>query len=151
MIYITKSPIADTRTCDFANVSSVQLLRASEQHIRDVEQALYYFSTCLETAAYVHDRDKITDIKQFHADFITGFEQTTWWDNHRKISRHHLAQADGVPANVNLIDVLEYISDCVMAGMARSGEVTPLDMTPELMQAAFTNTVELLKKQVVVA
>jgi hypothetical protein len=79
---------------------------------------------------------------------VTGFKQTGWWDNHRKIHRHHLAQEDGIPADVNLLDVLEYIADCVMAGMARSGSVYDLAMPPELLERAFKNTVELLKAEV---
>ena len=57
---------------------------------------------------------------------------------------------DGIPADVNLIDVLDFIADCVMAGMARSGSVYPLKLSPELLERAFQNTVELLKAQVVV-
>ena len=69
---------------------------------------------------------------------------------HRRLNRHHLTMADGVPADVNLIDVLDFIADCVMAGMARSGSVYPLHLSPELLEAAFQNTVALLKAQVTV-
>ncbi len=58
--------------------------------------------------------------------------------------------ADGVRDDVNLIDVLDFIADCVMAGMARSGSVYPLKLSPELLETAFQNTVEMLKRQVVV-
>jgi hypothetical protein len=51
---------------------------------------------------------------------------------------------------VNLIDVLDFIADCVMAGMARSGSVYPLHLSPELLERAFQNTVALLKSQVTV-
>ncbi len=51
---------------------------------------------------------------------------------------------------MNLLDVLEYIADCVMAGMARAGDVYPLEMSDELIQRAFRNTVSLMKSQVVV-
>lgn len=47
--------------------------------------------------------------------------------------------------------VLDFIADCVMAGMARSGSVHPLQLSPELMERAFQNTVELLKQNVQVA
>jgi hypothetical protein len=97
-----------------------------------------------------HDRDKLTDIDGFHADFLTGFKVTDWWDRHRKLNRHHLTQADGVPVDVNLIDVLDFIADCVMAGMARSGFVHPLHLSSELLERAFQNTVQLLKDQVVI-
>lgn len=151
MITINKSQTADTRTCDFANVSKDTLHASSLQHIGDVREALKFFRNGLFQAAQVHDFDKLTDLDGFHRDFVTGFAQTEWWDKHRKLNRHHLLQADGVPADVNLIDVLDMIADCVMAGMARSGSVYALNLDPEVLMRAFQNTVELLKKEVVVA
>ena len=150
MIQIQKSETADTRTCDFANVSKETLLASSKQHIRDVRRALDFFMARVCEAGQVHDPDKITDIDSFHADFVTGFKQTGWWDRHRKLNRHHLTQDDGIPDDVNLIDVLDFISDCVMAGMARSGSVYALKLPPELLERAFQNTVEMLKSEVVV-
>ena len=150
MITIQKSETADTRTCDYANVSKDTLLASSKQHISDVRRALNFFMAQVCAAGQRHDTDKITDIDGFHADFLTGFQRTEWWDRHRKLNRHHLAQDDGIPEDVNLIDVLDFIADCVMAGMARSGSVYPLKLSPELLERAFQNTVELLKQQVVV-
>lgn len=151
MIEIKQSQTADTRTCNFANTSKETLLASSRQHIGDVVKALAFFSQKLVLAAGEHDYDKLTTIEWFHKDFVTGFKETGWWDNHRKIHRHHLGQADGVPLDVNLVDVLEYISDCVMAGMARSGSVYDLKPSDELLQKAFQNTVALLKSNVVVS
>ena len=149
MITVKPSPTADTRTCDYTSVSVDTLIESSKQHIRDVSAAMSYFSDELLKAARQHDIDKITGIKQFHDDFITGFKKTTgWWDNHRKISRHHLLSADGVPSDVNLIDVMEMIADCVMAGMTRSGSVYPVNISPELLLMAFQNTVAKLKAQI---
>lgn len=157
MITIPKSATADTRTCDYANVSRQTLLESSCQHIEDVTHGLLFFQRMLKEAAINHDRDKITDIDGFHADFLTGFKQTGWWDKHRKLNRHHLVnqkdgtiQEDGTPEDVNLIDVLDMITDCVMAGMARGGSVWELKMPPELLVRAFNNTVELLKSNVTV-
>lgn len=150
MIEIKKSATADTRTCDFAHTSRETLLASSRQHIGDVVKALAFFSSKLMFAAGDHDFDKLTEIDWFHDDFITGFKQTGWWDNHRRIHRHHLDKPDGVPADVNLIDVIEHISDCVMAGMARSGTVYELKLSDELLQKAFQNTVAMLKDQVVI-
>ena len=121
MITISKSHTADTRTCDFKNTTKETLLKSSIQHINDVGEALEFFKKYLTNAESVHDWDKISDINWFHADFLTGFKQTGWWDNHRKIHRHHIDKPDGIPPDVNLLDVLEHIADCVMAGMARSG------------------------------
>lgn len=149
-ISIRKSPTADTRTCDFANTSKETLLASSKQHIQDVAAAMGFFGILLCEQAERHDLDKLSDIDGFHRDFVTGFKQTGWWDNHRKVNRHHLLQADGVPADVNLIDVLDMIADCVMAGMARSGSIYALDLDTDVLRRAFDNTVELLKSQIVV-
>lgn len=152
MIEIQKSKTADTRTCDFANTTKETLLASSRQHIGDIAKGLEFFSQYLQKAAGEHDWDKISPegLQWFHADFVTGFKQTGWWDNHRKIHRHHLDKPDGVPDDVNLLDVLEHIADCVMAGMGRSGSVYELKLPDELLQRAFRNTTELLKAQVVV-
>jgi hypothetical protein len=150
MIVIEPSPTADTRTCDVTTVTQQQLLNSSRQHIEDVQQALFFFQVLLASAARRHDRDKITDIEGFYRDFQTKFAQTTWWDRHRRINRHHLTQEDGIPPDVNLIDVLDFIADCVMAGMARSGSVYPLELPAELLERAFQNTVALLKGEVTV-
>lgn len=148
MIQIKKSPTADTRTCDFANTSKETLLASSRQHIVDVRNGLEFFIGKTIEAMNVHDHDKISDIDGFHRDFVTGFVKTEWWDKHRKINRHHLMQADGVPEDVNLIDVLDMIADCVMAGMARSGSVYPLNLDPDVLMRAFQNTIEMLKANV---
>ncbi len=148
MITIQKSKTADTRTCDFANTTKETLLLSSRQHIGDIVKALAFFQAKLTEAAGEHDYDKLTAIDWFHADFVTGFKQTGWYDNHRKIHRHHLDMPDGVPKDVNILDVLEHIADCVMAGMGRSGTVYELKLSDELLQAAFRNTVELLKLEV---
>lgn len=150
MIKIKKSKTADTRSCDFANTTKETLLASSRQHIGDIVKALAFFNGKIMEAAGEHDYDKLTEIDWFYADFVTGFKQTGWYDNHRKIHRHHLDKDDGVPTDVNLIDVIEHISDCVMAGMGRSGSVYELKLSDELLRRAFRNTVELLKAQVVV-
>jgi hypothetical protein len=151
MIEIRPSPTADTRTCDYATVTQETLRASSEQHIGDVRRALTFFIERLAAARMVHDWDKVDPehLQRFHADFVTGFAQTGWWDNHRKVNRHHLAAPDGVPADVNLIDVLDFIADCVCAGMARSGTVTPITLPLEVLVQAFQNTIALLQANVV--
>jgi len=148
MITIKKSKAADTRSCDFTKVSQETLYGSSIQHIEDVSKGLEYLRGLIGVAMERHDSDKLSDIDGFHRDFITGFKETAWWDNHRKINRHHLLAEDGIPTDVNLIDVLEMIVDCVMAGMGRTGTVYPLDIKPEVLMDAFMNTVELLKNEV---
>ena len=150
MITIRKSETADTRSCDFSKVTKEQLLSSTYSHQSDVCAGIEFFQELLSEAINNHDNDKVTNIDQFHHDFLTGFKETTWWDNHRKINRHHLFQEDGIPEDVNLVDVIECLTDCVMAGMARTGTVYNLDMPPELLTRAFDNTVKLLKSQIIV-
>jgi hypothetical protein len=150
MITIHPSPTADSRTCDPKTVTQEMLFEASEQHIYDVRCGLAFFREALIHAGRNHDPDKLTDIASFHADFQYKFAEghNDWFDRHRKLNRHHLDYADGIPEDVNLIDVLEHITDCVMSGLARTGSVYPLSLSPELLTRAFNNTVELLKKNV---
>lgn len=147
-IVIQQSKTADTRSCDFSQVSKETLLASSRQHINDVRRGLELFAAKILDAMHDHDLDKISDIDGFHRDFVTSFKQTEWWDRHRQINRHHLLEPDGVPADVNLIDVLDMIADCVMAGMARTGSVYPLNIDSDVLMRAFQNTVDLLKSQV---
>ena len=147
-IPVKPSPTADTRTCDVSKVDKATLLNSSHDHIADVQNALDLLQGLLNTAGLHHDHDKITGIDEFHSDFKTKFEKTDWWDNHRKVNRHHIDKDDGVPEDVNLIDVLEHIADCVTAGMARSGKVFDLKIKDEVLQKAFSNTAELLKRHV---
>ena len=150
MIRIQPSPTADISSCDFAKVSKGTLQLSTLMHCHDVYDGMHHFAAMMEKAGINHDPDKLDALDHFHSDFVTGFEQTGWWDNHRKVNRHHLSSPDGVPEDVNLIDVLEFITDCVMAGMARSGSVYALHLPPEVLEKAFQNTVDLLKSQVVV-
>ena len=144
MIEIKPSPTANSRTCDFKNTSKETLIESSKQHIEDVINGFEFLINKMREQIKNHDFDKLTDIETFYKDFKVNFETTEWWDNHRKINRHHLFQSDGIPKDVNLIDVLETIVDCVMAGKARTGYVYPLNISNELLQKAFTNTVELM-------
>lgn len=149
MIEIRKSHTADTRTCDPKNVSKETLLASSIQHIGDVGKGIAFFTGKLTEAASIHDYDKLSEIDWFHGDFTTDILKAGGWlENHYKIHRHHLDKATGVPGDVNLIDVLEHIADCVMAGMGRSGSVFPIRLSDDLLQRAVANTAELLKSVV---
>ena len=150
MIKIQQSKTADSRTCDVSKVSKEQLLLSSKQHTDDVMKGMLFFANMLIETAIKHDHDKFSGIDQFYADFRTKFESTKWWDNHLKVNRHHLLEKDGIREDVNLIDVLDMIVDCVMAGLGRAGSVYPLDINPDVLMKAFNNTVKILKSQVVV-
>lgn len=140
MITIKKSPTADSRCCDAKNVSEKTLYDSTIDHKLDVENAMGLFGKMLRTAAWQHDDHKLRTIGAFHKAFTGGFVDETWWNEHKK-ERHHLPEN---LEDLNLIDVLEHIADCVMAGMARTGKVRPLTISNEMLQKAFQNTVNLL-------
>lgn len=148
IIVIYPSPTADTRSCDWSKVSIEQLCDSSVQHRNDVVKGFEFFVRMMQRQAALHDHDKLSDIEGFHRDFQTGFAQTVWWDKHRKINRHHLLQEDGVPNDVNLVDVFDLIVDCTVAGMARTGEVYPLTIPHSVLQRAFENTCRLLHSHI---
>jgi hypothetical protein len=143
-ITIRKSETADTRSCDYTKVTKEQLLKSSEQHVGDIRKGFDFFKELIDEQVKHHDHDKFSDIDGFHRDFVGGFKNTTWWDNHRKVNRHHLTAEDGIPEDIHLIDILDFIVDGVMAGKARTGVVYPFVISDTLLRTAFENTVSLL-------
>ena len=148
IVIIPPSPTADTRSCDWSKVSIKQLCDSSVQHREDVVKGFEFFVRMMRRQARLHDYDKLSDIEGFHRDFKTGFAQTDWWDTHRKINRHHLLQPDGVPDDVNLVDIFDLIVDCTVAGMARTGDVFPITVSDDVLRRAFENTCTLLRNHV---
>lgn len=148
-IVIRKSPTADSRSCDPSKVTLEQLQDSTKQHMNDVLKGMVFFSKLITKSGMKHDLDKLSSIDEFHKSFQSNtLMNSEWLQNHYKNNRHHLVQEVGIPKDVNLVDVLEYISDCVMAGMARSGNVFDLNISPELLKKAFDNTVILLRSNV---
>ena len=155
MIKISRSQNADSRTAS-EKVSKEVLLFNSERHISDVKAAIHWMMWRLLAIAGEHDRTKIDNIDEFFADFsaaqdgdTTDFRTKHWFKDIHLQERHHLESR--VPDDVNLLDVLELIADCVMAGMARSGEVFESNLSPEILERAFKNTFKLLIDETVVS
>jgi len=89
MIKIKKSKTADLRTSDFKNVTKEVLLESTEQHMKDVAKALLFFIDMIEKAALTYDDHKLKSINEFHKAFTSGFNDETWWNEHKK-ERHHI-------------------------------------------------------------
>ena len=148
MIQIQKEPNADSRTAK-DNLTREELMRATENHIGHVRDALLFFSQMIGVASDRHDHTKLSNFDAFYDALKSpDIKQTEWYTNHISEERHHLKSK--VPYKVNLIDVIEHLSDCVMAGLARSGQIYDTDLLPELLFTAYQNTIELLKSQVIV-
>lgn len=145
---ITKSKTADTRHCDWTQVSKQDLLVSSTQHIGDVQRGFMFFIGKMTERALIHDKSKITDIDGFHEDFKTGFKRTDWWEKHQNVERHHFNNPKFIPDDVNLIDILDQIIDGCMAGIARTGVYRQENIEPELLERAYRNTVNLLLDEI---
>lgn len=144
MLTIKKSPVADTRTCDFTQVTRDQLRKATQSHISDVYNGIAFFQSLLLAAKLAHDHTKLSEFESFYNAFKTGFEDKSWWKMHQKEERHHFNNMEYVQDDINLIDVIEQIVDGVMAGMARSGKYRFEPLPDKLLQKAYRNTADLL-------
>lgn len=151
MIEIKRNPNGDTRTAP-ENVTFEQFQEANDMHIDDVNMVMYELSRLVDNAGGHHDYTKKTHERMFFRDFLetkndgADFVNGEWYQIHVRTERHHLLSH--CPDDVNLIDVLEMISDCVCAGMARSGEIRDLEIDSDILNRAVKNTAELIKNMI---
>lgn len=153
-IKIKRNTNGDTRVAksvptfyDFADANNL--------HIRDVREMMFELSKEIKSAGEKHDWTKVQDPykSNFYRDLcntIEGrikFKDGQWNKDHYALERHHLLER--CPDDVNLIDVLEMICDCVCAGMARSEEIRDLEISEDILLKAVKNTVEMCKEAVV--
>lgn len=144
-IKIKKSQDADTRTAK-GEVTKKELLQNTYSHIEDVQNVSEFIAKKLIEQCKNHDHTKVEYIDQFYEDFTSGrqgkeFKELPWWQIH-KTERHHLN--DSVPEDVNLIDVLEMVIDCTVAGLGRSGNVYDITISQEVLKQAINNTKQLI-------
>jgi hypothetical protein len=146
-IEIHKNPNGDTRTAP-KGITFKQFQEANDSHMVDVKNVMLRISERLGSAANMHDHTKKSAEGQFYKDFVstindgTDFVSGTWYQHHVNTERHHLLSR--CPEDVNLLDVIEMIVDCVCAGKTRSGEVRGLEITPEILEKAVKNTVKMV-------
>lgn len=151
MITIYKNPNGDTRTAK-KDVSFEEFQEANDMHIDDVKSVMYELSRMIDQTGERHDCTKKSQERMFYNNFLstmnngTDFVNDEWYQLHIKAERHHLLSH--CPDDVNLIDVLEMISDCVCAGMARSGEIRDLEIDNEILNRAVKNTAEMIKRMI---
>lgn len=153
MIVIKKNPNGDTRTAP-KDVTFEQFREANNMHRHDVAQVMMWLAGELSHAGHNHDFTKKSQERMFYRDFLAtmndgaDFVNSEWYQLHVKAERHHLFSY--CPEDVNLIDVLEMIADCVCAGMARSGETRSLKIDNDILRKAVNNTAELIESIIVV-
>jgi len=151
MIKIYKNSNGDSRTAR-QNVSFKEFQQANDMHRQDVKNVMNELSTIIEIRGANHDYTKKTEEELFYKEFTstmisqTDFLKSEWYKLHVEKERHHLLSR--CPEDVNLIDVLEMIADCVCAGIARSGEVRPMEINEELLMKAVNNTSILIQSMI---
>lgn len=151
MITIYKNPNGDTRTAP-KNVTFEDFQEANDMHREDVNQVMYELSQMIDKRGENHDCTKKSQERMFYNNFLstmnegTDFVNDEWYQLHIKAERHHLLSH--CPDDVNLIDVLEMISDCVCAGMARSGEIRDLEIDSDIINRAVQNTAKMIKDMI---
>lgn len=152
MITIYKNPNGDTRTAP-KDISFEQFQEANDMHKQDVRNVMNDLALRLMTSGLLHDFTKKSHEELFYKNFLstmnegTDFVSDEWYQLHIKEERHHLLSK--CPEDVNLIDVLEMITDCVCAGMARSGELRPIEIDDDILRKSLDNTVEMIKGMIV--
>lgn len=146
MINIHKAVNADTRSKN-DGFNKESLLADTKSHIGDVSKGLDFIADLLIDRGGKYDHTKIDNIDAFYdALKDDNVKKSFWYNMHITKERHHLKS--NPPKDVNLIDVLEHLVDCTMAGMTRSGTIYDIDLSPELLVKACANTVEMLKENI---
>lgn len=143
MIIAHKSPNADSRTADPA-AGKEELLASTTSHIADVENGLRFIGELIIRRGAEHDHTKTEMIDEFYQALKSGhIKDTVWYNHHITAERHHLKSH--VPEDVTLVDVIEHLIDCTMAGLTRSGQIYDTDIDPDVLRLACQNTVNLIK------
>ena len=150
-LIIPTSKDADTRSST-GEVTKKSLLQNTYSHIEDVNVVGEFLTNKITEQLKEHDYTKVQYIDEFYQDFTSGkkgaeFKALPWWQIHMT-ERHHLN--DSVPKDVNLIDVLEMVIDCTVAGLARSGSVYDIEIPQNVLKQAINNTKQLIIDNTVV-
>lgn len=152
VVEINKLPNTNSREAKKGNISFEDFSNEINIHREDVKNVLYLLASKLEEAGDKHDWTKKERERQFYDSFTAAkekgldFKKDDWYKYHVTNERHHIASH--VAKDINLIDVLEMISDCCCAGLARSGEIRDIEIKPDVLMKAFNDTVQLTKDSI---
>lgn len=143
-IKIKRNPNGDARTAP-KNISFEQFQEANNMHKRDVRRVMESLGNEIILKGNFHDYTKKSEEKLFYNNFLdtinndADFVNNDWYQLHIAEERHHLLSR--CPGDVDLLDVVEMIVDCVCAGKARAGEVRSIEINDEILRKALDNTV----------
>lgn len=144
-IKIQANPNGDNRTAP-DGISFEQFHEANLSHISDVKRVMRVLGTELILKGISHDFTKIAYEEEFFKDFLTkkgkDFVSGDWYQKHIHEEKHH--PFSYCHEDINLLDIIETIVDCVCAGKARSGEIRSLEFDEDILNKAVANTVKLI-------
>lgn len=127
-----------------------QFHQANLNHINDVQRVMNRLSAIMKEQGKIHDWTKLSLEKEFWKDFQDSllhnadFVNAWWYQKHVHIEKHH--PTSYCHDDIDLLDIIEMIVDCVCAGKARAGEVRQMEINDEILKKAFHNTVDLIDK-----
>lgn len=159
MIKEEKKPIVilETKHADSRALNEGEELKKEDvefdtkAHIDSVKKCGDFISEKIKEQFKEHDHTKLGEHLEEFTKALSSrktndeFKKLPWWKVHLT-ERHHLN--DKAPNDVNLIDVLEMVCDCVSAGKARSGEVYPIEIDSKILQKAIKNTQKMLEDNI---
>ena len=151
MSIIYKNSNGDTRTAP-KNVTFKEFQKANDMHREDVKNTMNEVAFLLMEKGKKHDWTKKDYEEMFYNNFLstlnngTNFIEDEWYQLHIEKEKHHLFSK--CHDNVDLLDVIEMVVDCVCAGKARSGEIRGLEINQEILDKALKNTVKKINEMV---
>lgn len=151
-VKIVKNPDGDTRTAS-KDVTFEQFQIANRMHRADVARVMDLLSNIMHNNGQQHDWTKIMREEEFYRDFKdtlengTDFVSGSWYQNHITEEAHH--PMSKCSPDINLLDIVETVVDCVCAGLARSGDAPSISIDPAILQLAINNTVNLITEHVI--
>lgn len=149
-IKITQNTLGDTRTATKVP-TFYEVADSNRNHTDDVSIMMEYIAEEIRLTGNNHDYTKMHEPERslFYRELcatiegkMDSFVDGEWYPMHCKTERHHLNEY--CPDDVTLIDVIEMICDCVCAGLARSGNVRPVEISTDILKRAVDNTVKML-------
>ena len=154
-VKIKRETLGDTRTATRVPTFP-EFNKANDLHTNDVRNMMDWIASAIRDRGRSHDIMKLFEPERslFYRELCAAIEgkmdferDGQWLKKHYMAERHHLNSY--CPDDVNLIDVIEMICDCVCAGMARSGAVRPFEIRSEILQKAVENTTKMLSDAVI--
>jgi len=150
-IKIKHNPNGDTRTVT-EPASFKEFHKANVDHISDVQKVMNRIARMICNKGFYHDYTKLESEDLFYENYLDDiinkkdFVSNTWYQKHIHAEKHH--PFSYCHDDINLLDIIETIVDCICAGKARSGEIRPLEFDEEILKKAVANTVKLIDEMI---